>query len=130
MRFTVQNICWLTVVVAIASFLARSLDADVSTVVFVFVSLAYGAAPVLLALVSSFFQSVSARKRAVVGYYVLLMVGGVPTLLLLIVSPAGALLFAGLTCMVWIIQFEIYSSIHENQENRGHKARRKAPDHK
>jgi len=117
MKFSIQNLIWLTVVAAVASCLARFLlPVSTAVLVLVWIVLAYAFAPLLLALVSSFFQKISAHKRATAGYYILFLLGILPTFLFAFLSLPFALMFAGMTWALWIIQIEIFAHIHEDQD--------------
>ncbi len=115
MRFTIHNMLWLTVVVAIAAGIARMCGADGISIIFVLACVTYLFAPLVAALASSFFQRTPPQARKRTGYRILFYFGGMVTLASLLVDPLVALFVAFVTGGLWVTQIEIFNEVHTRQ---------------
>ena len=115
-RFTVHNVMWLTIAVAIFAAVARLLGADTLAIIAALVCGVYLFAPLLLALASSFFQKIPPGTRKRFGYVVL---GALWACALMASLPFQSLApFAVLlvTFAFWVTQIDIYNDLHASQE--------------
>lgn len=95
MQFTIQNLFWLTFVVAIASWVGTFPDAFGVWCIF-----GYLFAPMLVALAASFFQRIDAQVRQFAGRVLLLMLAG------LVVFSSMSLVIVCFTIVFWAVQLE------------------------
>lgn len=114
MRFTIRNLCWLTITVAIAAALVRILG-GVQALGGVVIFGGFVFAPLLLALVSSFFQGISARTRKRIAYVILAILAAIPTLIAILASPGFGLFVGFLIFALWLMQIDIFNDLHRKR---------------
>jgi hypothetical protein len=115
-RFSIINLCWLTIAVAIVAALARFLGIHYLGLILIVGGFVF--APLLLALVSSFFQNVPARTRKRIAYVVLAILGWPPILIATLLHPAAGLVVGVLVLGSWVTQIDIFNDLHEQPEDR------------
>ena len=113
MRFTIRNLCWLTVTVAFGTVLVRLLGLHALG------SIGFAFAPLLLTLASSFFQNIEARTRRRAVYVILAVLAALPTLIATVAWPVVGLMVGCAIYLVWSFQIYIFDHLHKPPENLG-----------
>lgn len=114
MRFSIQNLLWLTVAAAAFSAVIRFFGLPNGGVIVVVSG--YLAAPLLLTLGLSFFQRIPAKTRRFAAYVALAVLATLPMLLVAAFALPCALVLALAMFPLWAMQILVFNDLHKDVE--------------
>jgi hypothetical protein len=113
MRFTIRNLFWLTLAVALPC--AAIQLTGVHAIPGIVLLGGYLFAPLLLALISSFFQRVPTLVRRRIAYALLAFLALFPTCICALIEPFMGFVFGLYICAVWGVQIDIFNDLHKRE---------------